>query len=131
MANAHAQSQSGFSLIELMASVSLLAIVSVGSIQAFTTAATIIRGSDRYSVQSQLALNKLEEFAAIPASNLAAGESIEKNLKVRGMTFDRTTQVASFADGKRQVTITVAAVDPGVIQPPISYQGIFYPWGLR
>lgn len=131
MRNRRAQSQSGFSLIEMMASVALLAIVSLGSIQAFATAATIIRGSDRSAVQSQLALNKLEEYAATPASSLAAGEAKEKNLKVRGMTFERTSQIVSFGDGRQQVTITVAATDPRITQVPVTYQGVFYPWGLR
>lgn len=131
MANALATTQSGFSLIELMASVALLAIVSIGSIQAFATASSIIRGSDRSSVQSQLALNKLEEFAAIPASSLTAGNTLEKNLNVRGMTFDRTTQIVSFADGRQQVIVSVVPADPAVTPEVITYQGVFYPWGLR
>jgi hypothetical protein len=97
----------------------------------FGTATQVIRISDSSSVQSQLALSKLEELAAVPASKLASGEVKESPISVRGMTFERTTTIAALGPEGRQLKVTVINTTNGSNVAPISYESVLNPWGLR
>jgi prepilin-type N-terminal cleavage/methylation domain-containing protein len=121
----------GFSIIEMMTAITLLSILSLAVFNGFGTAAQVIRISDSSSVQSQLALSKLEELAGVPASDLASGEVKESAISVRGMTFERTTTIAAFGPGSRQLKVTVINTTTGSNSGPISYESVLNPWGLR
>jgi prepilin-type N-terminal cleavage/methylation domain-containing protein len=121
----------GFSLIEMMTAITLLSVLSLAVFNGFGTAAQVIRISDSSSVQSQLALSKLEELAAVPASELASGEVKESPISVRGMTFERTTTIAALGSGSRQLKVTVINTTNGSNIAPISYESVLNPWGLR
>jgi prepilin-type N-terminal cleavage/methylation domain-containing protein len=123
--------ESGFSLIEMMTAITLLSVLSLAVFNGFGTAAQVIRISDSSSVQSQLALSKLEELAAVPASQLVSGEVTESPISVRGMTFERITTVAGFGAGRRQLKVTVINTTGGSNSVPISYESVLNPWGLR
>jgi len=121
----------GFSLIEMMTAITLLSVLSLAVFNGFGTAAQVIRISDSSSVQSQLALSKLEELAAVPASKLASGEVKESPISVRGMTFERTTTIAALGPEGRQLKVTVINTTNGSNVAPISYESVLNPWGLR
>jgi len=121
----------GFSLIEMMTAITLLSVLSLAVFNGFGTAAQVIRISDSSSVQSQLALSKLEELAAVPASELASGEVRESSISVRGMTFERTTTIAALGPEGRQLKVTVINTTNGSNVAPISYESVLNPWGLR
>jgi prepilin-type N-terminal cleavage/methylation domain-containing protein len=125
------QGERGFSLIEMMTAITLLSVLSLAVFNGFGTAAQVIRISDSSSVQSQLALSKLEELAAVPASELASGEVKESPISVRGMTFERTTTIAALGSGSRQLKVTVINTTNGSNIAPISYESVLNPWGLR
>jgi prepilin-type N-terminal cleavage/methylation domain-containing protein len=123
--------EGGFSLIEMMTAITLLSVLSLAVFNGFGTAAEVIRTSDSSSVQSQLALSKLEELAAIPVSQLVSGEVKESSISVRGMTFERTTTISAFGSVSRQLKVTVINTTNGSNIAPISYESVLNPWGLR
>jgi len=115
----------------MMTAITLLSVLSLAVFNGFGTAAQVIRISDSSSVQSQLALSKLEELAAVPASELASGEVKESPISVRGMTFERTTTIAALGSGSRQLKVTVINTTNGSNIAPTSYESVLNPWGLR
>ena len=121
----------GFSIIEMMTAITLLSILSLAVFNGFGTAAQVIRLSDSSSVQSQLARSKLEELAAVPANNLEFGEIKESSIFVRGMRFERTTNIAAFGPVSRRLKVTVTNTTTGSKSGPISYESVLNPWGLR
>lgn len=123
--------EAGFSLIEMMTAITILSVLSLAVFNGFGTAAQVIRISDGSSVQSQLALTKLEELAAVPASQLAAGQTTDASISIRGMTFERTTTIAASGTGGRQVKVTVINKTRGAATTPVSYESVLNQWGLR
>ena len=115
----------------MMTAITLLSILSLAVFNGFGTAAQVIRLSDSSSVQSQLALSKLEELAAVPANNLEFGEIKESSIFVRGMRFERTTNIAAFGPVSRRLKVTVTNTTTGSKSGPISYESVLNPWGLR
>lgn len=115
----------------MMTAITLLSLLSLAVFNGFGTAAQVIRSSDSSSVQSQLALSKLEEIAAVPASELASGEVKESPISIRGMTFERITTIAAFGSGSRKLKVTVINTTKGSSSVPISYESVLNPWGLR
>lgn len=107
--------EKGISLLEVLATISLLAMVALG-----TTANTIFAFQTNKRTQisnfaHNLAMAKIEEFAGIDVSTLDdSDDSVESNILVAGLTlsFTRTTNVTVNADNSRSVAVTVRCNDP-------------------
>lgn len=104
--------QSGFGILEVMVAIVVLAIVSLTTARASIVSYINLNSSMRNSMATQLAIEKLEQFAATDPSTLtSASGGTESAVKQDNVTFTRTTTVTVNADSSVSVTVAVVATD--------------------
>lgn len=110
-----AHAQQGMSLMEVLAAIVLLSIVPLGLTYSTILSYKTIHRNERHSLASQLALDRMEDLAAMNPANLSnALDEVENNLIVENASFTRVTDVTLNPDNSRTVTVTVTGNDPSL-----------------
>lgn len=122
--------QEGYTLIELLVGMLLIAIISMAVMRNTTGALWASKLTEVNHIASSLAISKAEELAAQEAQNIAATATTETNLTHAGsnITFTRTTTVTVNADNSRDIVIVVSSENPNV-PTTVTFQTTFVPWG--
>ena len=103
-----ATQEGGFSLIEVLVSISILAVVGLAVATSTIRSYVFLKQSTRSSLASQLALDKIEMLATVdPTTLTAANNSTEPSVNRNGVTFSRSTVITVNSDGSRTATVTV------------------------
>lgn len=106
------RSEAGFSIMEVMVAVVILALVGLASAKNSIMSMSTFKRSMRNSIAMQLAVEKLEELGSVNPTTLDnSDDSTEANVVEDNITFTRVTQVTQNADESRTVTVTVNAND--------------------
>ncbi|WKZ56850.1 MAG: prepilin-type N-terminal cleavage/methylation domain-containing protein [Bdellovibrionota bacterium] len=101
--------QCGFSIIECMVALTVLAIGALGVARSISNTLSVSKRTMRHSIAMQLASERLEELAAVDPQSLdETDNSAEADMLVDNITFSRTTTVVVNDDQSRTVTVTVA-----------------------
>lgn len=123
--------QNGFSLLEALVALTILATVGLSLSYSMITAIKTSRRAERNSVASQLAFRKMEELAQVNPNNLSnANDLREPSLKVNGIAYTRVTDVTVNPDGSRTVDVTVSPKNDRY-GSPVSYRSSFFLWGTN
>lgn len=113
--SAEASSEAGFSLIEVLVSISIFAIASLGSYLSITTGLNVAKHTEVHYAASSLASSKLEEIASRDINSVDSSlNEVTHNVTWAGLdlTFTRTTVVTVNADDSRTVSVTVSCDHP-------------------
>lgn len=119
--------QKGLSIIEAMVSVSLLSVLMLATAHGISTSFKTTKREIRDSEALQLALEKMEQLAAIDPSTLTAAESGTEALTVDSIAFSRVTTVTVNADTSRTVQVQVTSTEQG--GGNVSLSNTFALWG--
>ena len=106
--------QSGIGMFDLMVSITLIGIASVGLLGSVSVSMNAFKYSEYNLIAHNLASSKLEHLASINSSSLDSSLSgTETGLSSSGtnMTFSRTTTVTVSADGSKKVVVSVTGSD--------------------
>lgn len=104
--------ESGFSIVEALVAIVLLAIVGLASAKNSIMSMSTLKRSMRNSIATQLAVEKLEELGSIDPINLDATDNlVEAAVTQDNISFNRTTTIVVNADQSRSITVVVAAND--------------------
>jgi len=127
----NARKEKGFSLVETLVALTILATVGLSLSYSMITAIRASRRAERNSVASQLAFRKMEELAQVNPNNLSnANDLRESALTVNGIAYTRVTDVTVNADGSRTVDITVSPKNDRY-GSPVTYRSSFFLWGTN
>lgn len=97
----------GFSLIEVLVAISVLSILALVVTKSTISSYVFLKRSERASLASQLALDKMESLAAINPVNLAVGTTTESSLERARVRFDRVTTITANTNGTKTVRVVV------------------------
>lgn len=99
--------EKGFTLIETLVAVALIAITMLALGQSVATADRSMKRGYRNSTALELAVQKLEQLGAVDPSTLSAASGGTETLTSNGISFTRVTTVTVNADNSRSVTVQV------------------------
>ena len=103
--------EGAFSMLEILVSISLLAVVGLAVATSTIRAYVFLKQSMRSSLASQLALDKIEMLATVNPSTLTtANGGTEPSLLQDGVTFSRITTITVNADGSRTASVVVTSL---------------------
>lgn len=106
--------EAGFTLIEVLAALTILSIVSLSLFRNVATSYQVMRRNERNSVAQQLAFEKMEELAAVRPLNLSSANNVTETVSRNYITFTRTAAIVVNADKSRTVTVTVTNKKPAL-----------------
>jgi len=101
------RNSTGFTLIEILVSVSLISILAAGLSQTMITVTDLTMRSAYRSEAMQLANDRLESLALVDPSTLDVDDSLTEQLRVGAHRFVRTTSVSVRPSGVRRCAVTV------------------------
>lgn len=107
-----AEEQSGFSLVEILVSIVILAIITMGVTSSMVGALKFSKFTEANHIASSLAISKMEELAAYAASDLGPSMNETENSVTwpgTNFTFTRTTTIVINSDKSRTATVQVAS----------------------
>ena len=123
--------EQGFGLLEILVSMSLLAVVGLSLASSMYTAIRTQKKTLYADVAYNLAVNKVELYAAINTADLDdTYDDNETGLTLSTLpdiTFDRVTDVTVNADNSRTVDITVTCNHP-LLPVSIDYSATYPVW---
>jgi type II secretion system protein I len=122
--------QKGFSLVEVLVSMAILAIMSLAVMKNSTGALRFSKFIESNHVASTLAISKMEEFAAINAVNLTSSlNETEDEVEWPGhnITFTRTSTIVVNSDNSRTVNIVVTS-NHGILPTSVTFANTFALW---
>ena len=122
--------QRGVSLIEALASMSLFALVGLGLTGNTIYALKINKFTEVNNTIHNIAMSKIEEFAAVDASTLDdSDDSTESSVTTPGsnFTFRRVSNITVNAGGTRSIAVTVSCNDPRYASTK-TYNATFAVW---
>ena len=123
--------EAGFSLIELLVAISVLAIISVSVVQSATLALRFQKHTELGNLATNLAVTQMEILAGANPDDLPGSSYVgtESNLTVPGhtITFTRDTSVTTNADDSLTITVTVSSNSSNLLAP-VTYTTRFAPW---
>ncbi len=112
MKNGTKPSEAGFTIMEVLVAIVLLAVVGLASARNSVMSMSTLKRSIRNSIAMQLAVEKLEELGSINPTSLDASDNATESAVVQdSISFSRTTTVVVNSDQSRSVTIVVQAND--------------------
>lgn len=118
----------GFTLIEVLVAIVLVAIVSLTTTYSTINAYALYSHSTRSSFARQLAFTAMEELAARDPLTLSAADgSVNSNVTVGNASYTRTIAIAVNSDGSRTATVTVVNNRTSTISAQFS--NTFALWG--
>ena len=125
------KSEDGFLIMDALVAMVLAAIVALGVTQSTLIAYRYSYQNEARAAAKELAIERLEEFAAQDPEGFVDGNQIvETNVTRNSMTFTRTTDFVIEADRTRLVSVTVdSATDKFPVSVALS-RG-FALWGER
>ena len=124
-------SQSGFTLLDLMLTATILSLLAVAVTLSSITASRTSNSILRSSVAFQLAQSKLEELAAISPQSLDNSyDVIELSIKSQGHEFSRQVDITVNADGSRDAVVTVRSLRSDSA-PVVQLAHTFALWGAQ
>jgi len=103
--------EGGFCLVELLVSVIIIAIITMGVAGSTIAAMKYAKFTEANHIASSLAISKMEELASRTASELDSSDSETEDAVTwpgTDFTFKRVTTVAVNADNSRRVEIVVS-----------------------
>ncbi|NMC64511.1 MAG: prepilin-type N-terminal cleavage/methylation domain-containing protein [SAR324 cluster bacterium] len=102
----------GFSLIEVMATILILAVTGLAIARSTIVSYRIMHRNERNAIALQLALQAMEEYATLSPVTLSASNDRSEPLVIyNNMKFARTSTVTVNGDNSRTVSIVVTPVD--------------------
>lgn len=100
--------EGGFSLVEVMVAILILSVISLGSAYCTIMSLKVEKRNVRNAVAQELAVQKMEELAAMNPSSLSSANSVtESNVTYKNISYTRTTSISVNADNSRSITVTV------------------------
>lgn len=98
----------GFTLIEVLVAIVLVAIVSLTTTYSTINAYALYNHSTRAAFARQLAFSAMEELAARNPSTLDQSDnSVESDLRIGEVSYTRNISIVVNDDGSRTATVTV------------------------
>lgn len=122
--------EEGFSIIEVVVSIMIIASMSLGILSNILMALHSDKLVEVNQAAYNLALSKVEQFAAIKPSQLdASDDQSETGVAVSGMniTFARSAQVTVNADNSRTIQVDVSS-ERSNLATSVSYTTTFAVW---
>ena len=108
----HQRRESGFSIMEVMVAIVLLAFIGLASARNSIMSMSTLKRSIRNSIATQLAIEKIEELGSVDPTTLdSTDNSSETGITQDNISFSRTTTILVNADLSRSVTVVVAPND--------------------
>ncbi|MCB0333339.1 MAG: prepilin-type N-terminal cleavage/methylation domain-containing protein [Bdellovibrionales bacterium] len=120
--------EQGFSIAEILCAMTLFAIFALGLAKTTILSMQMRHKSAYDSIASQLAVEKMEEFAGTDPSSLSDGDSWDESVSRGNMSFNRNSSVSVHSDGSRTVYVDVTA-ESSVSGSTVSLMNTFYLWG--
>ena len=106
------QRESGFTIMEVLVAIVLLAFIGLASARNSIMSMTTLKRSIRNSIATQLAIEKIEELGAVDPTTLDAGDnSTEASIIQDNIEYSRATTVVVNSDQSRSVTVVVTPND--------------------
>lgn len=122
--------QRGFGLIEVLVSLFLLGLISLGITQSLTTSLAVAKLTEVHFAASSLASSHMEELAAIDFASLNSGYNETGTIVTTpglNMTFSRDTTITINPDNSRTVTVTVTSNHDG-LPTRVNFTSTFALW---
>lgn len=120
---------SGFSIVECLVAVAILGIAALAASKGTIASYSYSKRSLRQSIATQLAEEKLEEYAATDPSLLTAASGLAEPYVTSGnVVYSRVSTVTVNADASRTVTVVVTPRRIGV-GTAVSLQATLALWG--
>jgi prepilin-type N-terminal cleavage/methylation domain-containing protein len=107
--------EEGFALVEVLVSITILAIISLGVTKNLVAALRTAKFTELNHAASSLAISKVEELAAVDVNSLDSSYSgTESAVSWTGLniSFTRQTTVTVNADESRTVAVVVSSNNP-------------------
>ena len=120
----------GTTLIEVLVSLLIIAIMSLGVMKNSVVAMRASKLTELNHAASSLAISKIEELAAIDTQNLdATFSATETDVAWGGVetTFTRVTSVVVNANDSRDVSVTVSS-NSSLLPTTVAFETTFVPW---
>ncbi len=109
--------KSGFTLLEILVSLLLLAVTLVGGMALYHNAQKIMALMVHKKVAMELADRQMETVRTTSFGLLAAGESTESNLRVTGLPANRRTTVTETSSKLKEIRVEVNWNEAGQTTP--------------
>lgn len=126
----HAPSQSGNSVIEVLVSIVLMALLGLGVTNSAISSLRFSKYMETHHVASSLAISKMEEIGALDTTDIDDDLDVtEGTVTWPGLsfTFTRTVAVTVNGDNSRTVDITVTSND-APIPASVNFASTFAEW---
>lgn len=118
----------GFTLIEVLVAIVLVAIVSLTTTYSTINAYALYNHSTRAAFARQLAFSAMEELAARNPNTLDQSDSsVESDLRIGEVSYTRNISIVVNDDGSR--TVTVAVVNNRTSSITAQFSNTFALWG--
>lgn len=126
------KNQAGITLIEIIVSISILAIIALALESNILTTVRNHKTIQVISALNNLAIGKLEEYGAVNPQDMdsSSHDSTETGLTVSylsGFTFTRVTDVTQNADDTRTVIVTVTSNHPAYVRS-VTLDTVYVRW---
>ncbi len=123
------KNQNGFSMLEVLVSVAILSIVGLGISQSSIGMLRARTVTLNKQVSTQLATEKLEQYAALDPLTLSAENSNSESLSHAGKSFLRSSTITVNSNGSRTVTVSVRPADASQ-SGSANLSGTFTSWSM-
>jgi prepilin-type N-terminal cleavage/methylation domain-containing protein len=115
-----ARSTGGFTLIEILISVVMLSILAAGLAGGMLSSSRLSRGAKLSATRNAIMNSEVSRLSALPMGDLPAGTTTA-NVVRDGVTFTRTTVIASWTDSLRARVIVAAPVGRGIAPDTVTF----------
>ncbi|MDC0357302.1 prepilin-type N-terminal cleavage/methylation domain-containing protein [Oligoflexia bacterium] len=120
----------GLSLIEVLVGLSILSIVGLGLVQSSIVSLNMRHKTENDAMAAQIALEKLEGFAAVDPADYSDGESWTESVTRSNRNFTRESSVTVNADESRTFTVSITS-DNFAMGGNVSMSNTYSPWGMH
>lgn len=125
------RAECGFSMIECLVAVALLSVTALAVTHSTVQSMVLAKRNMRNSMATQLALSKIEEYAAMdPESYTAANSVTGTSIVFDDVTFTRSIAITVNSDSSRTVQVTVRVADAS-LGGDVTFKDTFPLWGNK